>query len=68
MFCSTTINYLAWRCCETVAVLWTNPEFFTALDFSAGAVLSSYGREYAAEPYLGHTIGPAHVTGYGVSI
>ena len=31
----------------------------------SGAVLSSYGREYATDPYLGHSIGP--VAGYGVS-
>ena len=31
----------------------------------SGPVISSYGREYAADPYLGHSIGP--VAGYGVS-
>ena len=32
----------------------------------SGPVISSYGREYAADPYIGHSIGP--VTGYGVSM
>ena len=39
----------------------TQYEFYMSLLFH----VYSYGREYAAEPYLGHSIGP--VAGYGVS-
>lgn len=49
------------------ATRYAIPTVATAATYAAtgGAVLSSYGREYATDPYLGHSIGP--VAGYGVS-
>lgn len=32
---------------------------------AAGYAVGAYGRDYAADPYLGHGIGP--MAGYGVS-